>query len=153
MQQAGRLYLSTWIRKADEVYRASRDLTLVPIYSGAVPMFLLHWSIELYLKGFLLESNAFVTGHSLKRLYNRCKSIDPNLEKIEVLDLRGDGKCYPSFWINYIDVFGEEKGGVRYLNKSKTMYAYPTNIHNNFDDLIAYIKNVIDGDTDITDFC
>ena len=53
-------------------------------------------------------------------------------EPAQYVELLKPSWAPPSFWIKYLDIFGAEDGGVRYLNKNITSYVYLSNIHEAF---------------------
>jgi len=111
------VYIKNYIEKTNEIWE-SAILLWNSLISFSAPAFLTHWSIELYLKAFLLDKNKKIkeitkgrNGHDLIKLYNQAKEIDINIYKENI-----------KREINLINKFGYPYGGIRYLDKSKSSY-------------------------------
>jgi hypothetical protein len=139
--------LSSWVRLADNAYDSSKYLSLNPQFGFAVFIYLLHWSIELYLKAFLLNRDIQLTGHELADLYKECVNNNASFDSFVY---RGREQKY---WINLLDIAGAKDGGVRYLHKNKTSYVFPSNIYEAFQDLTSYIKCNVNMNKDISKYC
>lgn len=136
--------LGTWIELANDVYAESKELMYKKLSGHKmlhVPAYLLHWSIELYLKAFLLQHDNSKKGHDLNHLFKLCVDID---QKINDQCLRTkDAPHDQLYWINLINPYGKEEGGLRYLNKKRTTWSFTVIIYDFIDDLIEYIKKML----------
>jgi len=145
--------LGKWLELANDVYTESKDLMykmLTAKRSLNIPAYLLHWSIELYLKAFLMQHGKFEKGHDLNRLFRLCVNIDP---RINDLCLRTDEVPYDqSFWIDRINPYGKDEGGLRYLNKKRPTWSFQVTIYDFLDDMVEYIKAEVEPTKDITQF-
>jgi hypothetical protein len=139
--------LSSWLTLADNAYNSSKYLSLNPQFGIAVFIYLLHWSIELYLKAFLLNCDVQVIDHKLASLYNKCVKYDGSFNSFVY---RGREQKY---WIKWLDIAGAKDGGVRYLHKDRTSYVFPGDINEAFQNLISYIKSKVNMNKDITRYC
>lgn len=138
---------------ANETYVESKALTYKYLSEKRnlhIPAYLLHWSIELYLKAFLLHHEKFEKGHDLNRLFRVCTTLDP---KINELSLRTPDVPYDqSYWIDKINPYGKDEGGLRYLNKKRPTWKFQVTIYDFLDDMVEYIKINTDHNKDITQF-
>jgi hypothetical protein len=145
--------LGIWIDEADDIYAESKILMYKKLASRrpfTVPAFMIHWSIELYLKGFLMNHGKLLKGHDLNRLFKLCIQIDPNINNSS---LRTQELPYDqSYWIDQINPYGKNEGGIRYLNSKITSYFFSDHVYDFLDDLVKYIKRNIDPNKDITHF-
>ena len=102
------IVLGRWLELADDTYETSRREMFKRISEKNllhVPAYLLHWSVELYLKAFLLHHDAFVRGHNLNTLFIRCLAIDQRLNDIS---FRNDEVPFDQkYWIEKINIYGE----------------------------------------------
>jgi hypothetical protein len=152
MAQKEYFALGTWLELANDVYAESKELMYKMLSTKRmlhIPAYLLHWSIELYLKAFLMNQSKFPKIHDLNRLFKLCLVIDPNLAN---LCLRTPEVPYDqSYWIDKINPYGEE-GGLRYLNKNRLNWSFQVTIYDFLDDMVDYIKRNVDTNKDITQF-
>lgn len=149
--------LGKWLELADDAYIESKELmykkisTKKPLY---VPAYLLHWSIELYLKAFLMQyEKPFergTKGHDLLTLFSQCLEIDSTMEYLS--QFTKDEIEKQSYWLDLINEYGKEQGGVRYLNKNRKTWSFFVLIHDRLDNLVAYIKKMTNPQKDITQF-
>lgn len=146
--------LKNWLELASDYYATSKDLIFhkitykQPPNSGA---HLLHLSIELYLKAFLMHHDiAFPfnqKGHDLCFLFSKCLKIDPNSENISTNPLN----YKQSYWINSINEYGKH-GGIRYMSSKRPEWSIYILIHEQFDDLVEHINVKCDKNKIITKF-
>lgn len=149
--------LGKWVELADDAYLESRELMYKKITAHGplhVPAFLLHWSVELYLKSFLMQNEksfdrSGAKGHDLAMLFNECLKLEPSMENLSKFNV--DEKEGQSYWINLINEYGSYQGGVRYLNRTRRSWSFFVLIHDRLDDLVGFIKSKIDMKKDITD--
>jgi len=145
--------LGKWLELANDVYAESKVLMykmLTEKRTLHIPAYLLHWSIELYLKAFLMQHGKFEKGHDLNRLFKLCVSIDPHINE---LSLRTPEVPHDqSVWIDKINPYGKDEGGLRYLNKKRTAWEFQVTIYDFLDDMVEYIKAQTDHSKDITQF-
>lgn len=146
------IVLGRWLELADDTYETSRREMFKRISEKNllhVPAYLLHWSVELYLKAFLLHHDAFVRGHNLNNLFIRCLAIDQRLNDIS---FRNDEVPFDQkYWIEKINIYGEN-GGMRYLDSTRPVWEFQVTIYDFLDDLVRYIRENVDKNKDISGF-
>src|SRR5581483_4777351 len=100
--------------------------------------YLLHVSIELYLKSFILNAGKSIErGHSLEKLYRTCEAIDQDISKyVALADLIA------------LDPFGDFEGGAKYPSLMPT--GIQIAIQDRFHGLVKYINEACDPSKKIT---
>lgn len=142
--------LGRWLELADDTYQTSRQEMFKRVSEKKllhVPAYMLHWSVELYLKAFLLHHDAFVRGHDLSGLFDRCLVIDQQLNEIS---FRNEEVPFDQkYWIEKINTYGEN-GGMRYLDSTRPVWEFQVTIYDFLDDLVAHIRNNVDRNKNIS---
>ncbi len=148
-----RVRLDSWLALADTAFNDSRSLMFQKISGNKfselrVPAFLLHWSIELYLKAFLLNLDMQKPGHDLISLFDVCEK---NCPQINTQNFRTEGFDFDQrHWVKSINQFGHDRGGFRYLTRVNINSSFYLMIHEQFDEMISFIKGAVDLRKDIT---
>lgn len=139
-----------WLTKADKFYQDSKR-AIYPPFTKASAGYLLHLSIELYLKAYLIDRNEITTdtalrraGHDLERLFKRCMKLEPLFEYV----YQGDHKDQLD-WIEYLNGFGYPDGGVRYGFTAST--DLPEDVHTYFENLVVLVEQAINKTRVITE--
>ena len=153
MSGVNKVSLGSWLKLADTAFDDSRQLMFDKISKSKindlrVSAFLLHWSIELYLKAFLFDKNQGAWGHDLIKIFKNCLKIDPeiNNQNLRTKEL----KHHQDYWIAEINRFGNEYGGFRYINESNVEFSFYVMIHEQFEEMITYIKKVTNDSKNIS---
>jgi len=140
--------IKDWIDSADGYYKTARFLenpvieVQYKIDSIKSSWYLLHHSLELYLKAILMNYDKYSKTdtkiHNLTELLNMVDGLNPKIdEKLKkVVDNRSIKQ-----WISFINPFGYPNGGIRYMQKGKSMYATPLGISYFFNELIDVINS------------
>jgi len=143
--------LDCWIKKANGFYQTAKflDNPIIEISynidSITSSWYLLHHSIELFLKAILINYNGFNSAtskiHDLNKLAEKVDGLDQKIDFLlkEVKDNRSIKQ-----WISFINPFGFPNGGIRYNQPDKGLYAAPLGISCYFSDLIETIKENCD---------
>ena len=81
--------LEKWLELANDTFITSEKLMYEKLSTKKllnIPAYLLHLSIELYLKAFLMNNNSGFNkgekGHNLSLLFDQCLTIDSKLENL-----------------------------------------------------------------------
>lgn len=106
MVQNNVFLLGKWLDLADDTYSTSKKLMyemFTAKKSMNISMWLLHWSIELYLKAFLMSHNTkFGRTHDLICLFDQCVTIDSRLDNLCLQIPEVPNK--QRYWINWKSV-------------------------------------------------
>lgn len=149
--------LDKWIEIADEAYADSRELMYKKLSTKKplnIPAYLLHWSMELYLKAYLMQNEvnferSGAKGHDLIGLFKKCLVISPKMENLS--KFQQNEKEGQSYWLDLVNEYGKERGGIKYLNKNRENWSFYVLIHDRLDNLVKYIKDSVDKSKDITE--
>lgn len=149
--------LGKWLELADDAFQTSKKLMYERLskkpFKLHLPAYILHLSIELYLKAFLMNNNVFFNhgtkGHDLNFLFDKCLSIKPDLDTICLQST--NSKYKQSYWINHINEFGKN-GGLRYLSRKRVRWNFCVLTYDYLDDLVNYINRNTDKNKVINTF-
>jgi len=150
--------LKNWIDSAEEYYKTAQFLgnPLVEVKLKVPTLksswYLLHHSLELFLKAVLINHNKFNIKnskiHNLRELLDKVSGLSPKIDKI--LAEKRSGRSIKN-WILFINPFGSPNGGLRYLQKDSHIYAAPLDISQYFNKLVEIIKSESNLDKEITE--
>lgn len=144
--------LGSWISKANAFYETAKFLEnpiIVVNYNNidvtTPSWYLLHHSMELFLKSILINYNKFdlktAKIHDLNKLSDKIIGLNQKIDK-ELNAVKSDKKIKQ--WLFFINPFGYPNGGLRYSQSNKGLYAAPLGISYFFSDLIVIIKEICD---------
>jgi len=129
-------------RHSNDPYAAELEYHLTRLGSALNNIRVGHHSLELYLKAILMNYDKYSKTdtkiHNLTELLNMVDGLNPKIdEKLKkVVDNRSIKQ-----WISFINPFGYPNGGIRYMQKGKSMYATPLGISYFFNELIDVINS------------
>lgn len=114
--------------------------------------YLLHHAIELNLKALLMSYNKYSRHdsqiHNLVKLTNSVEGISI---KVDNELTKKHENCTIKQWIYFINPFGFPNGGLRYVQRSRSLYAAPLGVSYFFNDLVNVIKSECDHEKVIDD--
>lgn len=141
--------LKNWIRIAEGYYETAKLLEDPRLAVGntkadtfASSWYLLHHSMELYLKAHLIHRKKYSKTNS--RIHDLDELAKKSAGLVTAVDnaLNEVVKEKPvKNWLHFINVFGFPNGGVRYLQSQKKMYAAPLGVSYYFSNLVNTITD------------